>query len=148
MLAVIVEEQRLAATLALVVAASRADRVDVAPVALGLWMDLRVAVDLARRGEEVASALELRQPERVVCSVGPDLERLQRQPGVVDRARRAREVKDEIDRLVDRNVARHIVAEEREGVPVKVFDVLQAARLEIVDADDAVAAGDEVLAKM
>src|SRR3546814_7933320 len=45
----IVEEQGLGATLAFVVAGTRPDRVDVAPVALLLGMDARVAVDLAGR---------------------------------------------------------------------------------------------------
>src|SRR4030065_2751483 len=41
----------------LVVHAAGADGVDVAPVALGLGMDLRVAVDLGGRGEHEAGAL-------------------------------------------------------------------------------------------
>ena len=51
-LAVIVEEQGFGAALALVVAGARPDRVDVAPIALGLRVDLRVAIDLAGRGLE------------------------------------------------------------------------------------------------
>ena len=49
-LAVIVEEQRLGAALALVIAGARADRVDVPPVVFRLRMHGRVAVDLAGRG--------------------------------------------------------------------------------------------------
>jgi len=47
MRAMIVEEQRLRAALALVVAGPPADRIDAAPVGFGLRMNFRVAVDLA-----------------------------------------------------------------------------------------------------
>ena len=51
-LAVVVEEQRLGAALALVVAGARPQRIDVAAVALDLRMHRRVAIDLAGRGLE------------------------------------------------------------------------------------------------
>ena len=76
LLAVVRHRQRLGVALRLVVDAARPDRVHVAPVRLGLRMDLRVAVDLARRGEQEAGALELRETERVVRPVGADLERV------------------------------------------------------------------------
>ena len=101
LLAVVGHRQRLGVALGLVVDAARADRVDVAPVGLGLRMDLRVAVDLGGRRDQEARAVLLGQPERVVRAVGADLERVQRQPQVVDRRRRRGEVVDEVDRLVD-----------------------------------------------
>ena len=101
LLAVVGHRQRLGVALGLVVDAARADRVHVAPVGLGLRMDLRVAVDLGRRGDQEARAVLLGQPERVVGAVGADLERVQRQPQVVDRRGRRGEVVDEVDRLVD-----------------------------------------------
>ena len=52
MLPALVEEQDLRAALALVVARARADRVDVAPVALGLRVHEQVTVYVARRGLE------------------------------------------------------------------------------------------------
>ena len=116
LLAVVGHRQRLGVALRLVVDAARADRVDVAPVRLRLRMHLRVAVDLARRGEQEARALELGEAERVVRPVRADLERLQRQAQVVDRARRAREVVDEVDRLVDPDRVRQVVREEDELV--------------------------------
>ena len=62
-LAVVVEEQRLGAALALVVAGARADRIDVAPVVLGLRVDRRVAVDLGGRGlEDLGAARAWRGP--------------------------------------------------------------------------------------
>ena len=113
LLAVIGHRQRLGVALRLVVDAARPDRVDVAPVGLRLRVHLRVAVHLARRREQEARALHLREAERVVRAVRADLERLQRQPQVVDRARRAREVVDEVDRLVDLDVLRQVVRHGR-----------------------------------
>jgi len=55
-LPVIVEEQRLRAALAFVVARAGADRVDVAPVAFGLRVHLGVAINLAGRGLEDSRA--------------------------------------------------------------------------------------------
>ena len=90
LLAVVGHRQRLGVALGLVVDAARADRVDVAPVVLGLRVDLRVAVDLARRRQQEAGAVRLGQPERVMRAVRADLQRVQRQAQVVDRRRRAR----------------------------------------------------------
>ena len=78
LLALICHRQRLGVALRLVVDPARADRVHVAPVGLGLGMDLRVAVHLARRGEQEAGPLELRQAEHVMRPVRADLERVQR----------------------------------------------------------------------
>ena len=104
LLAVVRHRQRLRVALRLVVDPARADRVHVAPVGLGLRVHLRVAVHLARRGEQEARPLHLGEAERVVRPVRADLERLQREPQVVDRARGAREVVDEVDRLGDLDV--------------------------------------------
>ena len=114
LLAVVGHRQRLGVALGLVVDAARADRVDVAPVVLGLGMDLGVAVDLRGRGEQEPRPLELRQPEHVVGPVGADLERVERQPRVVDRARRRGEVVDEVDRLVDLDELGDVVVREDE----------------------------------
>ena len=63
LLAVVGHRQGLGVPLGLVVDASRADRVHVAPVLLGLRVDLRVAVDLAGGGEQEAGPVGLGQPE-------------------------------------------------------------------------------------
>ncbi len=136
LLAVVGHRQRLGVALRLVVDAARADRVDVTPVGLGLRVHLRVAVHLARRGEQEARALHLREAERVVRPVRADLERLQRQPQVVDRARRAREVVDEVDRLRrSRRAASGRAGTKTNGVAAEVLDVRERAGLEVVDAD-------------
>src|SRR5215211_6300130 len=78
LLAVIRHGHRLGVALRLVVDATRSDRVDVPPVALGLRVDLRVAVDLARGREQDARTLPLCEAERVVRTVRADLQRMQR----------------------------------------------------------------------
>ena len=148
LLAVVGHRERLGVALRLVVDAARPDRVDVTPVGLGLRVHLRVAVDLARRGEEEARALELRETERVVGAVRAGLERVQRQPQVVDRARRAREVVDEVDRLVDPDRLHDVLRQEDEVVAAHVRDVRERPGLEVVDADDAMPFGKERVAEV
>ncbi len=148
LLAVVRHRQRLGVPLRLVVDATRADRVDVAPVRLGLRVHLRVAVHLARGGEQEPGALHLREAEGVVRAVRADLEGLQGEPQIVDRARRAGEVVDEIERLVDLDVVREVVRQEDERVPTQVLDVGERPGLEIVDADDAMVAREERLAQV
>ena len=47
---VIVEEERLGTTFPLVVAGSQANRIYITPIALGLWVHIRVSIDLTGRG--------------------------------------------------------------------------------------------------
>ena len=148
LLAVVRHRQRLRVALRLVVDAARADRVHVAPVALRLRMHVRVAVDLARRGEQEPRALELGEAERVVRPVRADLQRVQRLPHVVDRARERGQVEDEVDRLVDRDVLGDVVVQEEELVAAEVLEVLERRRLEVVDADHAVPLREQVVAEM
>src|SRR5439155_3539432 len=117
-------------------------------VRLRLRMHLRVAVDLARRRDQEAGALELRETERVVRAVRADLQRVQRQPQVVDRARRTREVVDDIDRPLDLEVLGDVVVDEEELVGAEVLDVLQRGRLEVVYAEDPIALAEEEVAEV
>jgi hypothetical protein len=109
---------------------------------------LRVAVDLARRGEQEARPLELREAEHVVRAVRADLQRVQRHPQVVDRARERGEVVDEVDGLVDLEMLGQVVVAEDEVVAPDVRDVAQRARHEVVHADDAMAARKEGVAEV
>src|SRR5262249_54245286 len=108
----------------------------------------RVAVDLARRCQQEASPLELRQPEGVVRAVRADPERMERHSQVVDRAGKGGKVEDEIDGLVDGDVLRDVVVHEDELVLADVLHVLKGACYEAVDADDAVALGEDVVAEV
>ena len=137
---VVGERDRLGESLRLVVHAARPDRVDVAPVGLALRMLERIAVDLGRRGEHERAPFGLGQPERIVRAERSDLERLDRQLEVVDRARRTGPVQHVVDRAVDVDVARDVVADELKVAVAEVGDVGHVAGEEVVDADHRVAA--------
>ncbi len=77
-----------------------------------------------------------------------DLERLERQAKVVDRARRACEVKDEVDGLVDPDPVDDVLVDEGEGPVAKVLDVLERSGLEVVDADHPVVLRQQVVAEV
>ena len=93
-------------------------------------MHERVAVDLGGRGQEEARALRLGQAERVVRAERADLQGLDRELEVVDRAGRAGEVQDVVDRPVDvRSDVGDVVLDELEArVAGEVRDVVGAAR--------------------
>ena len=90
----------------------------------------------------------LGQPERVVRAVGADLERVQRQPQVVDRRRRRGEVVDEVDRLVHEERLDDVVVDVHELRHADVLDVGEGARLEVVHADHAVTAPEQLVAQV
>ena len=81
-------------------------------------------------------------------AVRADLERRERGAQVVDRARERREVEHEVDRLLDPDRLDHVVVEEVELVAAGVGDVLQRPRLQVVDAEHAMALLEEVIAEV
>ena len=81
-------------------------------------------------------------------SVGPDLERGERHPEVVVGARQRGEVVDEVDRVVDEDRLRDVVWDESERVVMDVLDVRERAADEVVDADDPLAALEQVVAEV
>lgn len=83
-LAVVVEEEGLGATLAFVVAGARADGVDVPDIGLRLRVDLWVAIHLAGRGLEDLRLGSLGEPEHVDSAVDAGLGGLHRVELVVD----------------------------------------------------------------
>ena len=114
-IAVIGHGDRLGEPLGLVVAAARADRVDVAPVVFALGVDLGIAVDLRRAGQQEPGVLRLGQPERVVGSQRADLERRDRMRQVIDGAGRAGEMQDVVHRAVDLDRLGDVVLDEPES---------------------------------
>jgi hypothetical protein len=64
---VIIEEQRLGAALAFIIAGARSDRVDVAPIVLGLWMNRGIAVNLAGRGLGIRHLSRLARPSMLMA---------------------------------------------------------------------------------
>src|SRR4029077_18474020 len=112
-LAVVVEEQRFGAALALVVAGARPQRIDVAAIALDLRMHGGIAVDLAGRGLEDLGARTLGQAEHIDGAVHAGLGRLHRIVLVVNRRGRTSEVVDLVDLDIERE--RHVVAHQLEA---------------------------------
>ena len=55
---------------------------------------------------------------------------------------------DEVDRLVDLELLGDVVVEEDEVVVADVLDVAQGARVEVVDADHAVPAREQLVAEV
>ncbi len=130
------EGQGLGVALGLVVDPPRADGVDVAPVGLGLGVDLRVAVDLAGRGEHEPCPLVARQAQCLVGAEAPDLQGLDGQLEVVDRRRRRGPVQHEVHRARDVEVLGHVVVQELEPVVAEqVLDVVGPAGRQVVEDD-------------
>jgi len=111
-LTVIVEEQRFRATLAFVAAGARPDRVDVAPIVLGLRMDRGVAVNFGSRGLENRALEPLGEPEHVDRAVHARLGRLHRIVLVMDWRGGTGEIADLIDLDVERQG--HVVPQQFE----------------------------------
>ena len=88
------------------------DRVHVPPVGLGLGVHLGIAVDLGGRGQEESRAFGLGQTERIVGAERADLEGLDRELEVVDRAGRRGEVQDAVERPIQRNELGDVVLDE------------------------------------
>ena len=137
-LAVVVEEQRLGAALALVVAGARPQSVDVAPVILGLGMDAGVAIDLAGGGLEDLGPGALGQAQHVDGAEHAGLGRLHGVELVVDGRGGAGQVVDLVHLDVERKA--DVVAHQLEvRVVEQVRDVAPASGEEIVDAEHVVA---------
>lgn len=138
-LAVIVEEQRLGAALAFVVAGARPDRVDIAPVALGLRMDRGIAVDLGGGGLQDACLHPLGKAEHVDRSRDAGLGRLHRIKLVVNRARWTSEIVDLVDLDIQRKA--DVMAHKFEArMAGQVIDIALVAGKQVVDAKNLIAA--------
>jgi hypothetical protein len=73
---------------------------------------------------------------------------VQRLPQVVDRARERREVEDDVDGLVEIDVLDEVVVDEGEGVVTDVLEVLERARLEVVETENAITLPEQVVAEV
>ena len=141
--------QGLGEALGLVVAAARADRIDVAPVFFGLGMHQRVAVDFGSRRQEEPGVFVFGQAQGFVRAQRTDLQRLDRQLEVINRAGRRGEMPDVIDRAVQEDELGHVLLDEFEiPIAAQVGDVVHAAGDEVVDADDLVAARQQQVGQM
>ena len=137
LLAVVRHRERFGVALRLVVDPAGPDRVHMAPVRLGLRVDLWVAVDLARGREQEPGTLELREPEHVVGPVRAHFERMQGQAEVVDRAGRAGQVEHDVHGLLEKERLGEVVVDEvKIRAVLNVLNVLERASIEVVDTDD------------
>ena len=134
-LPVVIEEQGLGAALALVVAAARANWIHIAPVVLGLGVDLGVAVDLTGRELQDPGIGPLGQPEHIDGAVHAGLGRLDGVVLVVHGARRAGQVVDAIDLDIEGegDVMSH---QFKVWLAEQVIHVALSAREVVVDAED------------
>ena len=57
-------------------------------------------------------------------------------------------MEDVVDRLVELDVLHEVVVDERERAIANVLDVLERSRVQVVDADHAVAALEQVVAEV
>jgi hypothetical protein len=112
-------------------------------------VDGRVAVHLARGGEEEAGAVRGGALEAGSGAVAADVERLEGQLDVVDGARRGGEVEDAVQAPRDGQLGRHVRLDEREPrVPLELGDVPPGAREQVVHRHDLMAGRLEALAEV
>ena len=107
--ALVVKAEGFGHPLALVVAGADAMGVDVAAIALGLGMDLRIAVDLGRAGEQQPRPNPAGQAQHVVGADEAGLGRFDRVVLVVHRRGGAGQVPDAVHLQADR--LGHVVAD-------------------------------------
>src|SRR6185436_1852533 len=89
------------------------------------------------------------EPEGVVGAEGADLQGLDRQLQIVDRARRRGEVEHGIDRSFDLERLGDVVVQEVEArSPAQMRDVLRPPGDQVVDADDPVPFGEQPVAEV
>jgi hypothetical protein len=147
--AMIVEEQRLGAALALVVARANADRIDVPDVAFRLRMDLGIAVHFAGRCLKNASALFRRKFQKILGADHAGLQRAYRIALIMSRRGRACEIVDTVYRAAEGERLADVMLDEREARMIqKRLDVLEIAGVEIVDADHAMPLLDQAIAQV
>ncbi len=147
--AVVRHRHRLGEALGLVVDPTRADRIDIAPIALSLGVHLRVPVDFRSRRKQVRRTLGLCETQRVVGAERADLEGLNRHLEVVARRRRACEVEHGIDVARDPDIVRDVMFHEREaGQSKQVLDVGVVPGREVVDGDNLVATTEQLVGEV
>ena len=143
----IIEEQCLGTTLALIVAGARTNRIDVAPIGFGLWVDCRVAVDLAGRGLQYLDLEPLGEAKHVDRANHAGLGGLNGIFLVVDGRCRTCEVKNLVH--LDEQRVRNVVTQQLKPLVIeKMLDIAPRAREKIIDAQDLLPPRQELLTKM
>ncbi len=111
-------------------------------------MHLRIAVDLARGGEQEPRTLELREAEGVVRAIRADLQCVQREAQVVNRRSGRGEVVDEVDRLVHEVGLGDVQIEVDELGSADVLDVHERPGVEVVHAQHPVTLREQRVAEV
>ena len=146
-LAMVVEEECLGGALPLVVAGAQADGIHMAPVGLGLGMDIGIAIDLGGGGLEDTGFHPLCQSQAVD---GPDHGGLHRLDGVVlvvGGGSWAGEVVDAVNLELER--VDDVMAHEFEaGIADEMLDVRLTTSEEIIKTDNFMSLLDKTVAEM
>ncbi len=146
-LAVVIKKQGLGATLAFVVATTDANGIDVAPIALDLRMNCRVAIYLTSRCLKNLGAKAFGKAQHVYGSVHAGLGGLYRVVLIVNGAGRAGQIVDLVDLHVKRK--RDIVAGQFKPVMVQQMrDIVFGTSEKIVNAQDIVPLCKKAIAQM
>lgn len=146
-LPVIVEKEGFGAALAFIVTRTGPGRIDVAPVALRLRMDIGIAVHLARRGLENLGPYPFCQTQHIDGTMHTGLGGLYRVMLIMDRRGRAGQIVD----LIDLNIEREgdVVAHQLEvGIIKQVQDVILIAGKIVIDAQNIVPVLEQTFAEM
>src|SRR5262249_47203370 len=132
-----------------IVDSANANGVDMAPIIFALRVLFRVAIDLARAGEQEASFVQLGQSQCVVRPQRTDLQRWNRVAQIIDRTGGRGEMENIVNLAVDLDRVRDVVAYEAESrMRAQRFQVALASGDEIVDTDDLMPLGQKAVAKM
>jgi hypothetical protein len=143
----IVKKQGFRATLALIVAGARPDRVNVAPIIFSLRVDARIAIDFGRGRLENSCPQTFCKSQHVDCAVHTGFRRLHWVVLVVDRRSRTCEIVNLIDFHVEWEG--DIVPDQFEmRMNDQVFDVPSRSSEEIVDAENDRAICQQALAQV
>src|SRR6185295_9539879 len=141
------EEQALRATLALVIAGPQADRIDVAPIILGLGMNARITIDLRGRRLQDLGVHALGKTEHIDRAMHTGFDRLHRVVLVMHRRGRAGEIVDLVD--LDEERKGDVVADQLEVLVIEQrLHISARAGKEVVDAEDLRALSDQTCTKM
>jgi len=147
MLPPVIKKEGLSTSFSLVVTRTNANRVDLAPVTLGLGMNLRVPVDLARRGLKNSGSRALSQTQHIDRAMHTRLGGLHGVMLVMNGARRAGEIEDLINLHVEREG--DVVSHQFEvGPPQKVGNVSLTAREKVVHAEHLVTRLNQTIAEV
>ena len=141
--------ERFRISFGFVVHAARANGVHVSPVRLDLWVNSRVAINLARAGEHHSGAIALRALENMACTIASDVQRLKWQLHIVDGACRRGEMEDALKRLCTGNALTQVGLHKPESrATIQVGDVGRSSSHHVVECDDLVTKTEQALTQV